>query len=363
MQRRPRTPAVAALLAAALTACTGSSDAVTARTPSRAIPAPAPPSAQPGRTDAARALRRRRPGTLGPAACPALRQSSPDGRPAARQAVRGRADATYDTDRKVGCRWKAQSTDGHATTSASTSSASSRTTTPSATTSRRRSSSRRRRRRPDLPEPTPLRRLPTTDGDAEAEDEPRTPPRRNGESGRGRRRGRPVTPASDILRTDAEATSERTPPPPAGPRRPLQPRILDDLGDEAFLDDELNSSVTPAAHGDCGLPHANVIVTIEYDEQPTTTTTSRTARNCRTGPGTGRAARRGVRRLSGRRGPVELGVNRKPHRTRNRVPWPLDPIDRRHHERVMSEGTMHATRTATASATAPASSSARPSSR
>ncbi|GGL00209.1 DUF3558 domain-containing protein [Streptomyces flaveus] len=68
---------------------------------------------------------------------------------------------------------------------------------------------------------------------------------------------------------DPSATSSSTPSPSETPAA-LQPRTLDDLGDEAFLDDALSASrqrtVTVVFRT------SNVIVTIRYDEQPTSAT-------------------------------------------------------------------------------------------
>ena len=52
----------------------------------------------------------------------------------------------------------------------------------------------------------------------------------------------------------------------------LQPRVLEDLGDEAFLDDALSSSGSTAKQRTVTVAFrtSNVIVTIEYAEQPMT---------------------------------------------------------------------------------------------
>lgn len=52
----------------------------------------------------------------------------------------------------------------------------------------------------------------------------------------------------------------------------LQPRLLDDLGDEAFVDDALSSSGSTAKQRTVTVAFrtSNVIVTIEYEEQPAT---------------------------------------------------------------------------------------------
>ncbi|MDX3244504.1 DUF3558 domain-containing protein, partial [Streptomyces sp. ME18-1-4] len=52
----------------------------------------------------------------------------------------------------------------------------------------------------------------------------------------------------------------------------VQPRLLDDLGDDAFVDDVLNSSGSTAKQRTVTVAFrtSNVIVTIEYEEQPAT---------------------------------------------------------------------------------------------
>ncbi|MET8572824.1 DUF3558 domain-containing protein [Streptomyces sp. NPDC004783] len=52
----------------------------------------------------------------------------------------------------------------------------------------------------------------------------------------------------------------------------LQPRLLDDLGDEAFVDDELSSSGSTAKRRTVTVAFrtSNVMVTVEYAEQPAT---------------------------------------------------------------------------------------------
>lgn len=50
----------------------------------------------------------------------------------------------------------------------------------------------------------------------------------------------------------------------------LQPRTLDGLGDEAFLDDALGTSKQRTVT--VVFRTSNVIVTVEYEEQPATTT-------------------------------------------------------------------------------------------
>ncbi|MFD7498757.1 DUF3558 domain-containing protein [Streptomyces sp. NPDC059832] len=56
-----------------------------------------------------------------------------------------------------------------------------------------------------------------------------------------------------------------------GPAESLQPRVLDDLGDNAFLNDLLTRAGSTAQHRTVSVVFrtSNVIVTVEYTEQPT----------------------------------------------------------------------------------------------
>ncbi|MFF2366417.1 DUF3558 domain-containing protein [Streptomyces sp. NPDC058122] len=70
--------------------------------------------------------------------------------------------------------------------------------------------------------------------------------------------GAPSAPSASASRTPAD----------------LQPRVLDDLGDEAFLDDRLNTGSSTAQQRTVTVVFrtSNVIVRIEYSEQPTAST-------------------------------------------------------------------------------------------
>lgn len=65
---------------------------------------------------------------------------------------------------------------------------------------------------------------------------------------------------------DGAADASETATPPPG----LEPRTLPDLGDEAFLDDALTTAASASRHRTVTVVFrtSNVIVTIEYDEQP-----------------------------------------------------------------------------------------------
>ncbi|WP_055711885.1 hypothetical protein [Streptomyces torulosus] len=281
MQRKAYVPGVAVLLAAVLTACTGSGDDDTPDDPRPGEVTASASTAQPGRYD-----------TL-PEACgsidddtleallPGLKQL-PDAEQR-EEAYEGQATLTYDTDRKAGCRWKVES--------------------PTATDylfvdfervvsfngtvsddSKAQEVYGGKVEAADLPEPSPS----TTEGDGQGDEG-------NGGEGDGGSSAAPSQSASPSG-TSKPSKSPQSPdssdsPEPSGSSdssgssgssdasgsasasatpASLQPRTLDGLGDEAFLDDALGTSrqrtVTVVFRT------SNVIVTIEYEEQPATTT-------------------------------------------------------------------------------------------
>ena len=78
------------------------------------------------------------------------------------------------------------------------------------------------------------------------------------------------TDAATDGRTGGENTDDGT----GTPDESLQPRVLDDLGDSAFLDDLLIRAGSTAQHRTVKVVFrtSNVIVTVEYAEQPTVST-------------------------------------------------------------------------------------------
>jgi hypothetical protein len=85
----------------------------------------------------------------------------------------------------------------------------------------------------------------------------------------------PADAGSGAAGDDASGTPS-SPSSPSASRPPadLQPRVLDDLGDEAFLDDKLSTGSSTAQQRTVTVVFrtSNVIVTIEYSEQPTAST-------------------------------------------------------------------------------------------
>ncbi|MEU8953753.1 DUF3558 domain-containing protein [Streptomyces sp. NPDC048518] len=69
---------------------------------------------------------------------------------------------------------------------------------------------------------------------------------------------------------DAKGGADGAPTEPTTPPPGLEPRALTDLGDEAFLDDALTTAASASRHRTVTVVFrtSNVIVTVEYDEQP-----------------------------------------------------------------------------------------------
>ncbi|RZB17890.1 DUF3558 domain-containing protein [Streptomyces sp. F001] len=258
MQRKAYVSGVAALLAALLAGCTGSSDdggATDDSNPGGSGTATA--AAEPGRYR-----------TL-PEPCSAVGQDTLDSLlPGIQQiadeeqretAYAGEPTLTYDNDRKVGCRWKVESTSAtdhlyvdfeRVVSYDNAVSDDSQAEQLFAT----------RQTAADLPEPiasessspsAPSSTPSSSSTPSESADSPASPGSSGSPEG-----SSSISPSSTASATPAE----------------LQPRVLDDLGDEAFLDDALSSSGSTAKQRTVTVAFrtSNVIVTIEYEEQPAT---------------------------------------------------------------------------------------------
>ncbi|MBB5122777.1 hypothetical protein AF335_21845 [Streptomyces eurocidicus] len=255
MQRRAYAPAaalVAAVLTAGLTSCSGASGAGGGGDDSKpGHPGSSAPAGEPGKY-------RGLPEPCGYVNRDTLRRLLPAGEDESEAEIekvyKGQAAITYDTDRRVGCRWRLETPEGtrhlsvdfervvsyqpgvsdeqrarqlyarEATAAhipAATSSASSTAT------------------------PAPSSGSPSTSSGAH--------PQGGAES------GKPSTTASPSPSG-----------PPSGSPAGLAPRALDDLGDEAFVDDKL-STTGSGVHRDIAIVFrsANVLVTIAYDQWST----------------------------------------------------------------------------------------------
>ena len=169
------------------------------------------------------------------------------------KAYQGEATLTYNTDRKVGCRWKASS--GAATdrlavdfervvsydNAVSDDDQAQKLFLDQETAA-------------DLPEPSaPASATPTTPTPTASAGDDASPSASESPSGSA---------------TDSSGAA-------GAPPAELQPRVLPDLGDEAYLDDQLNTSGSTAEQRMVTVVFrtSNVVVTIEYEEQPMATGT------------------------------------------------------------------------------------------
>ncbi|MGW3414880.1 DUF3558 domain-containing protein [Streptomyces sp. NPDC000888] len=254
MQRKAYVPGVAVLLAALLAGCTGSSSDDGATDDSKpGGSSSTAPAAQPGKYR-----------TL-PEACAAVDHGTLDSLlPGIKQiadeeqretAYEGTATPTFDTDRRVGCRWKVESTSATdhlfvdfervvSYDSVSDDSKASGLYADKETAA-------------DLPEPS-------ASASSESEGSEESPDADSSAS--------PSDSASGSANASPSSTSSASPSASATPTS-LQPRTLDGLGDEAYLNDTLSSAGSTAQQRTVTVVFrtSNVIVTIEYDEQPAVT--------------------------------------------------------------------------------------------
>jgi hypothetical protein len=253
VQRKAYVPGVAALLAALLAGCTGGSSGGSSTD-----------DANPG--DAGTASAVAQPGkyrTL-PGPCSAVSHDTLDSLlPGIRQiadadqrekAYDGEATLAYDNDRKAGCRWKVDSTgatdhllvDFERVVSYDNS---------VSDDSQAQDLFAEKETAADLPEPTSSDSgsSPTSSSSSSSSSTSSAPSSSSSAS-----------PSSSGSPSES-ASSSATP-------SSLQPRTLDDLGDEAFLDDALSGSGSTARQRTVTVVFrtSNVIVTIEYEEQPAT---------------------------------------------------------------------------------------------
>ncbi|MFD7880125.1 DUF3558 domain-containing protein [Streptomyces sp. NPDC059766] len=259
MQRKAYVSGVAALLAAVLAGCTGSSgegDSTDNSNPGEAGAVTA--AAQPGKYR-----------TL-PEPCGAVGQSTLDSLlPGIAQitdeaqrdtAYQGQASLTYDNDRKVGCRWKIDSPDATDHLSVDFERVVSYDNTVS-DDSQAEQLFATKVTAADLPEPAA-----SSSGSA-----------RTGAAGGSADPSAGATSAPSSSPSSSSSSSSASPSGSASPSvsssatpADLQPRVLDGLGDEAYLDDALSSSGSTAKQRTVTVAFrtSNVIVTVVYEEQP-----------------------------------------------------------------------------------------------
>jgi hypothetical protein len=249
VQRRAYVAGTAFLLAALLTGCSGNSGG--GESADNANPGDlgtATQVAQPGKyrtlPEACGAVGR---GTLD-TMLPGIKEiTDPEQR---EKAYEGTAELTYDTDRKVGCSWKADSTDAADRLSVDFERVVSYDNSVSDDSEAQKLFSAKETAA-DLPESS-----------APAPTASRTP---GAGGGPGVGASSSDTPSPSAASSSAGASDGAT-------AADIQPRVLDGLGDEAFLDDQLGGSGSTAEQRTVTVVFrtSNVIVTIQYTEQPTT---------------------------------------------------------------------------------------------
>ncbi|MFC9290153.1 DUF3558 domain-containing protein [Streptomyces sp. NPDC057052] len=263
MQRKAYVPGVAALLAALLAGCSSSSDdggPTDDSNPGDAGTVTA--AAQPGRYDALPEAC----GAVGPSTLdsllPGIVQIPDEARREA--AYAGQATLTFDTDRKAGCRWKVDSTDAidHLSVdfervvsydNAVSDDSQAETLFAGKVTAA------------GLPAPTASRPAGVA---ATASGGTTAAPSASSSSSPSPSPSSASASSSSVSASASPSTSTST---SASASADLKSRLLDDLGDEAFVDDVLASSGSTAKQRTVTVVFrtSNVIVTIEYEEQAT----------------------------------------------------------------------------------------------
>ncbi|MEU6949787.1 DUF3558 domain-containing protein [Streptomyces sp. NPDC046316] len=259
MQRQAYVPGLAALAAAlvlGLTGCSSGGGSGTGAVDSKA--GPAAPAAPPGRY---RTL-------FEP--CGAVPQNTlRDLLPGAAQlpdeerlaAYRGAAAVTYDTDRRVGCSWKADTPDAMHRLRLDIERVVSYDPAVS-DDDRAQEVFSRKQLAADLPQPPPPPQSPASPSGSAG-----SPDNTAGNAG-----GSPSATASgSALPGNDPATQSPAQTPTGAPATGLEPRVLQGLGQVAFLDDALSAGGANGRHRTVSVVFrtSNVVVTVEYVEQTT----------------------------------------------------------------------------------------------
>ncbi|MEU2894135.1 hypothetical protein [Streptomyces albidoflavus] len=192
------------------------------------------------------------------------------------KAYEGTSSVTYDSDRRTGCRWKVDSADaGHLLRIDFE-----RVVSYSASVSddaRAQAVYGDRMKEADLPRPSdPREEQPERRADDSAKadrDEARATAPADDEAGQG---ASPDTSQKPGKGTAKEKETGRTEEPadetvdPSAPAEGLEPRLLQELADDAFIDDQLTTSSSGSGQRTVTVVFrtSNVIVTVEYEAQP-----------------------------------------------------------------------------------------------
>ncbi|MEU7424296.1 DUF3558 domain-containing protein [Streptomyces sp. NPDC040750] len=177
------------------------------------------------------------------------------------KAYQGEASLTYDTDRKVGCRWKVMSAEATDRLSVDFERVVSYDNAVS-DDDQAQKLYQEQETAADLPEPSGS----AATGASTAPASP-TDSASDGADPSGSPSGSPAeSPSGSASGSDSAAGPQS-----GADLAALQPRVLPDLGDEAYLDDQLSTSGSTAEPRTVTVVFrtSNVIVTIEYEEQPT----------------------------------------------------------------------------------------------
>ncbi|MEU8930368.1 DUF3558 domain-containing protein [Streptomyces sp. NPDC048409] len=254
MQRKAYVTGTAALLAALLAGCTSGSSGGDDISDKNADTGTSTVAAQPGKYR-----------TL-PEPCGAVGQDTlatllpgiaqiPEGEQRDK-AYAGQAALTYDTDRKVGCRWKVESADATDRLSVDFERVVSYDNSVS-DDNEARTIYTQRESAADIPESVPASPVESESPSGPASGTPSAPVSSSASTS-------PSGPGSPSASTSGSTT-------PAD----LQPRALTDLGDEAYIDDQTSGSGSTAEQRTVTVVFrtSNVVVTIEYEEQPMATGT------------------------------------------------------------------------------------------
>ncbi|MGW3206618.1 DUF3558 domain-containing protein [Streptomyces sp. NPDC001135] len=186
------------------------------------------------------------------------------------KAYQGEAELTYDTDRKVGCHWKVESADATDRLSVDFERVVSYDNAIS-DDDQAQQLFEDKETAADLPDPGST---PATSGT------PTSTASTTASPSTSRPGGVPTSsPASSASPSSSTASSPSSSvsgdASPSDSAADLQPRVLSDLGDEAYLDDRLASSGSTAEQRTVTVVFrtSNVVVTLQYEEQPTATGT------------------------------------------------------------------------------------------
>ncbi|MFI5976819.1 DUF3558 domain-containing protein [Streptomyces sp. NPDC051452] len=191
------------------------------------------------------------------------------------KAYQGEASLTYDTDRKVGCRWKVMSAEATDRLSVDFERVVSYDNAVS-DDDQAQKLYQEQETAADLPEPSgsattgastaPASPTDSASDQADPSGSPSGSPA-GSPSGSASGSGSPAGSPSGSASGSGSAAGPQS----GADLAALQPRVLPDLGDEAYLDDQLSTSGSTAEPRTVTVVFrtSNVIVTIEYEEQPT----------------------------------------------------------------------------------------------